>query len=90
MLGRSASELKEAFTRTLNEDEYQEQLPRLTRQVLAFILLSGAYPDSETGPYIDSWRELQSAIAERRQGWYEASRKQALSHAPFWLNGAVR
>ncbi len=90
MLGRSAAELKEAFTRTLNEDEYQEQLPRLTRQVLAFILLSGAYPDSETGPYIDSWRELQSAIAERRQGWYEASRKQALSHAPFWLNGAVR
>lgn len=89
MLGRSAAELKEAFTRPLNEDEYQEQLPRLTRQVLAFTLLSGAYPDSATGPYIDSWRELQLAVAERRQGWYEGSRKQALSHAPFWLNGAV-
>lgn len=90
MLGRSAAELKEAFTRTLNEDEYQEQLPRLTRQVLSFILLSGASPDSETGPYIESWRELQSAVADRRQGWYEASRKRALTHAPFWLNGAVR
>jgi triphosphatase len=90
MLGRSAAELKEVFTRPLNEDEYQEQLPRLTRQVLAFMLLSGAYPDSESGPYIDSWRELQLAVAERRQGWYEGSRKQALSHAPFWLNGAVR
>ena len=90
MLGRSAAELKEAFTRTLNEDEYEEQLPRLTRQVSAFILLSGAYPDDETGPYIESWRELQQALAERRQGWYESSRKQALSHAPFWLNGALR
>ncbi|WP_061797208.1 CYTH domain-containing protein [Serratia ficaria] len=90
MLGRSAAELKEAFNRTLNDDEYQEQLPRLTRQVSALILLAGAYPDEQTGPYIDSWRELQLALAERRQGWYEASRKQALSHAPFWLNGALR
>lgn len=90
MLGRSAAELKEAFAHTLDEGEYQEQLPRLTRQVLSFILLSGAYPDSETRPYLDGWRELQSALVERRQGWYEASRKQALSHAPFWLNGAVR
>jgi triphosphatase len=90
MLSRSAADLKAAFTRRLNTDEYQEQLPRLTRQVLSFILLAGAYPDSETGPYIASWRELQAAIAERRQGWYDASRKQALSHAPFWLNGAVR
>lgn len=90
MLGRSAAELKDAFTRTLNDDEYEEQLPRLTRQISAFILLSGAYPDDETGPYIDDWRELQLAIAERRQGWYEGSRKQALLHAPFWLNGALR
>lgn len=89
MLRRSAAELKEAFNRTLDEDEYQAQLPRLTRQVLAFILLCGAYPVEQTGPYINSWRELQLALAERRQGWYEASRKQALSHAPFWLNGAL-
>jgi triphosphatase len=90
MLGRSAAELKEVFNRTLNSDEYQEQLPRLTRQISAFILLSGAYPGSESMAYIESWRELQLALAERRQGWYEASRKQALSHAPFWLNGAIR
>ncbi len=90
MLGRSGAELKEAFSRTLNEDEYQEQLPRLTRQISALVLLSGAYPDEQTGPYIDAWRELQAALSERRQGWYEASRKQALSHAPFWLNGALR
>ncbi|MFI8417192.1 inorganic triphosphatase [Serratia sp. NPDC078593] len=90
MLGRSAAELKDAFSRRLNDDEYQEQLPRLTRQLSALILLSGAYPDNETGPFIDSWRELHAALAERRQGWYEGCRKQALSHAPFWLNGAVR
>ena len=90
MLGRSGAELKEAFSRTLNEDEYQEQLPRLTRQISALVLLSGAYPDEQTGPYIEAWRELQAALSERRQGWYEASRKQALSHAPFWLNGALR
>lgn len=90
MLGRSAAELKEAFNRTLNEDEYQEQLPRLTRQLSALTLLCGAYPDEQTGPYIDSWRELQLALVERRQGGYETSRKQALSHAHFWLNGALR
>lgn len=90
MLGRSAAELKDAFSRRLNDDEYQEQLPRLTRQLSALILLSGAYPDNETGPFIDSWRELHAALAERRQGWYEGCRKQALSHAPFWLNGAAR
>lgn len=90
MLGRSAAELKEAFNRSLNDDEYQEQLPRLTRQLAAFALLSGAYPDSESEPYITAWRELQAAVAERRQGWYEGCRKNALSHAPFWLNGAVR
>ena len=90
MLGRSGAELKEAFSRTLNEDEYQEQLPRLTRQISALVLLSGAYPDEQTGPYIEARRELQAALSERRRGWYEASRKQALSHAPFWLNGALR
>ncbi|WON76476.1 inorganic triphosphatase [Serratia sp. UGAL515B_01] len=90
MLSRSAAELKEAFARSLNDDEYQEQLPRLTRQVLSFILLSGAYPDNEARPYIENWRELQSAVAERRQGGYDAVRKQALSHVPFWLNGAIR
>lgn len=89
MLGRSAAELKQAFTQALSEDQYQEQLPRLTRQVLSFVLLAGAYPESESGRYIDSWRELQLAIAERRQGWYENCRKQAISQIPFWLNGAA-
>ncbi|MBF1994630.1 inorganic triphosphatase [Serratia symbiotica] len=89
MLGRSAAELKAAFNHTLNDDEYPEQLPRLTRHLLAFTLLSGAYPDEQTEPYLASWRELQLALAERRQSGYEASRKQALSHAPFWLNSAL-
>lgn len=83
MLGRSAAELKEAFNRTLNDDEYQEQLPRLTRQVSALILLAGAYPDEQTGPYIDSWRELQLALAERRQAGMKpaASRPYRMRHS---------
>lgn len=86
MLARCVAELKAAFAQRLSEDDYQEQLPRLTRQVLSLLLLSGAYPDSETEPYIAGWRELQSAVAENRQGWYESCRKQALSHASFWLS----
>ncbi|NIG87867.1 inorganic triphosphatase [Serratia symbiotica] len=89
MLGRSAAELKAAFNHTLNYDEYPEQLPPLTRHLSAFTLLSGVYPDEQTEPYLASWRELQLALDERRQSGYEASRKQALSHAPFWLNSAL-
>lgn len=40
MLGRSAAELKAAFNHTLNDDEYPKQLPRLTRHLSAFTLLS--------------------------------------------------
>ncbi|RLM04932.1 adenylate cyclase [Gibbsiella quercinecans] len=90
MLGRCAAELKDAFNHPLTDEDYQGQLPRLTRQVAAFMLLSGAYADAESGAYIGAWRELLRAVAERRQGSYENSRKLALSQAPFWLNGAVR
>ncbi|MBH1930234.1 inorganic triphosphatase [Serratia rubidaea] len=90
MLGRSAADLKEGFSRPLSDDEFQEQLPRLKRQLAAFTLLSGAYADALSEPYLNGWRELLAALSGRRQGWYESCRKQALSHAPFWLNGAVR
>lgn len=90
MLGRCAAELKEAFSHPLTDEGYQGQLPRLTRQVAALMLLSGAYADAESGAYIGAWRELLRVVAERRQGSYESSRKLALSQAPFWLNGAVR
>ncbi len=58
MLGRSAAELRAAFNHTLNDDEYQEQLPSLTRNLSAFTLLSGIYPDEQTDPYLASWHEL--------------------------------
>ncbi|MGW1445242.1 CYTH domain-containing protein [Serratia rhizosphaerae] len=90
MLGRSAADLKEGFNRPLSDDEYQEQLPRLKRQLAALTLLSGAYADEVSEPYLNGWRELLASLSARRQGWYESCRKQALSHAPFWLNGAVR
>ncbi len=89
MLGRRAAELKAAFNYTLNDDEYLEQLPCLTRHLSAFKPLSGAYPDEQTKPYLASWHELKLSLAERRQSGYEASRKQALSHTPFWLNSAL-
>jgi len=90
MMSRAAAELKEAFTSSLADEAYYEQLPRLTRQVLSFILLAGAYSEAEHQPYIAGWLALQQAVAERRQGWFDASRKHALTHAPFWLNGAPR
>lgn len=90
MLGRCAADLKEGFSRPLSDDEFQEQLPRLKRQLAALTLLSGAYADALSEPYLNGWRELLAALSGRRQGWYENCRKQALSQAPFWLNGAVR
>lgn len=90
MLSRSAADLKEAFGHNLDDDGYLAQLPRLNRQLIAFQLLSGFYPQSEWHPYIDAWFGLQQAIMARQGHWRDTARKEALSQAAFWLNGAVR
>ncbi|AJJ25051.1 inorganic triphosphatase [Yersinia enterocolitica] len=90
MLSRSAADLKEAFGHHLDDDGYLAQLPRLNRQIMAFQLLSGFYPQNEWHPYIDGWFGLQLAIMERQGHWRDTARKEALSQPAFWLNGAVR
>ncbi len=90
MLSRSAADLKEAFSQNMDDDGYVAQLPRLNRQIIAFQLLSGFYPQSEWHPYIDAWFGLQLAIKERQGHWRDTARKEALAQAAFWLNGAVR
>ncbi|AKA38289.1 adenylate cyclase [Yersinia ruckeri] len=89
MLSRSAADLKETFAHHMDDDGYLAQLPRLNRQILAFQLLSGFYPQNEWHPYIDGWFGLQQAIAERQGHWRDTARKEALSQPAFWLNGAA-
>ncbi|AJJ10155.1 CYTH domain protein [Yersinia rohdei] len=89
MLSRSAADLKEAFGHHMDDDGYLAQLPRLNRQIMSFQLLSGFYPQNEWHPYIDGWFGLQLAIMERQGHWRDTARKEALSQAAFWLNGAA-
>lgn len=89
MLSRSAADLKEAFGHHLDDDGYLAQLPRLNRQIMAFQLLSGFYPQNEWHPYIDGWFGLQLAIMERQGHWRDTARKEALAQPAFWLNGAA-
>lgn len=89
MLGRCRAELKDAFFTPLTDEGYIDQLPRLSRQIIAFHLLSGAYPASAWQPYIESWQTLQQSIVQQQQAWLEAARKHALLQAPFWLNGTA-
>ncbi|MEY4474618.1 MAG: hypothetical protein RL248_385 [Pseudomonadota bacterium] len=90
MLSRSAADLKEAFGHNLDDDGYLAQLPRLNRQIMAFQLLSGFYPQSAWHRYIDGWFGLQQAIIARQGHWRDTARKEALAQAAFWLNGAAR
>ncbi|MFI0488226.1 MAG: inorganic triphosphatase [Yersinia sp. (in: enterobacteria)] len=90
MLSRSAADLKEAFGHNLDDDGYLSQLPRLNRQIMAFQLLSGFYPQSAWHRYIDGWFGLQQAIIARQGHWRDTARKEALAQAAFWLNGAAR
>lgn len=90
MLGRTAADLKEAFSQPLTEEGYRDQLARLKRQVLAFHLLSGAYPLEESMVYITVWTELQQAIVQQQHAWEDSARQHAVMQPAFWLNGQPR
>ncbi|WP_127956471.1 inorganic triphosphatase [Serratia microhaemolytica] len=85
MLSRCSSELKSTFGHPLNQQQYQQQLPRLERLLLSLLMLSGAYPESLTAPYLEGWRQLQLAITTQHQSEWETRRRQAL-RTPFWLH----
>jgi triphosphatase len=90
MLGRTAADLKEAFAQSLTEEGFRDQLARLKRQVIAFHLLSGAYPLEESMAYINVWTELQQAIVQQQHAWEDSARQHAVMQTAFWLNGQPR
>lgn len=93
MLSRSAADLRSTFNNSLSEMQYEQQLPRLHRNIFAFYLLSGAYPVEQVEMYIERWRALIHAIEQFTIGhspspYLETCRKHALDQSPFWLNSA--
>lgn len=90
MLGRTAADLKEAFGSSLTEAGFSDQLARLKRQIIAFHLLAGAYPEHDVKPYINGWLELQQAIVQQQHAWEDSARQHAVMQDAFWLNGQPR
>ncbi|AOR62238.1 inorganic triphosphatase [Pectobacterium wasabiae] len=91
MLSRSTAELKSAFSSTLTEAQYEQQIPRLQRNLCAFLLLSGAYPAEQVEAYVEHWRALLQEIERLAAGqapsvYLEAQRKAVLTLSPFWLH----
>ncbi|WP_435302500.1 CHAD domain-containing protein, partial [Escherichia coli] len=89
MLSRSAADLRSTFNNTLSEVQYEQQLPRLHRNISAFYLLSGAYPTEQVEEYIERWRALirsieQFTVDHSPSPYLETCRKQALAQSPFW------
>ncbi|TCL04713.1 triphosphatase [Sodalis ligni] len=83
-LSRCAAELKVAFGRTLSPEEYLQQLPRLERRIMAFHLLSGAYPAKKVLSYILHWQALEQAILLPGTNDVEHMRRQAVTQPGFW------
>lgn len=80
-MSRCLSELKEAFAKQLTNDGYNDQQVRLEKQIISFYMLAGAYEQSESLPYIQTWQRLFDA-----QGGRDVLRRAALEQPPFWLN----
>lgn len=83
-LSRCAAELKVSFGRAMSFEEYQQHLPRLERRIMAFHLLSGAYPVKKVLSYILHWQALQQAIILPGTNDVETMRRQALTQQSFW------
>ncbi|WP_113626723.1 CYTH domain-containing protein [Pectobacterium peruviense] len=91
MLSRSTAELKSAFSSKLTEAQYEQQIPRLQRNLYAFLLLSGAYPTDQVEVYVEHWQillqEIEHLAADQAPSVYlEANRKAVLTLPPFWLH----
>ncbi|BES86075.1 CYTH domain-containing protein [Pectobacterium araliae] len=91
MLSRSTAELKSTFSSTLTDAQYEQQIPRLQRNLCAFLLLSGAYPAEQVEAYVEHWQTLLQEIERLAAGqapsvYLEAQRKAVLTLSPFWLH----
>lgn len=83
MLSRCRSELKEAFNKPLTNEGYHDQRPRLERQIINLYLLSGAYSQEQSQPYIEGWQMLFDAQGDR-----DYLRRCAMEQPLFWLNSS--
>ncbi|WP_312239404.1 inorganic triphosphatase [Pantoea sp.] len=89
MLGRIAAELKESFGAIQQPNEYYDKATRLSHQLLAAHLLSGAYPADAVGNWLQPWQQLLQAIRQHQSSWLNAHAGQALKQPAFWLNGTA-
>ncbi|MES0264326.1 inorganic triphosphatase [Citrobacter sedlakii] len=88
-LSRTAAELKSVFAQPLG-DQYQDQLPRLRRDIDTVLLLAGYYDAVVAQAWLENWQGLHHAIATRQRIEIEHFRNEAINQAPFWLHSGKR
>lgn len=88
-LSRTAAELKSVFAQPLG-DLYQDQLPRLRRDIDTVLLLAGYYDAVVAQAWLENWQGLHHAIATRQRIEIEHFRNEAINQAPFWLHSGKR
>ncbi|WP_017347490.1 CYTH domain-containing protein [Pantoea sp. A4] len=86
MLSRLNADLKETFVDVQLANEFYDKSTRLTRQLLAAHLLSGAYPADKVHDWLSPWQALQTAIASKREHELRALAKLAVKQPVFWLS----
>ncbi|CBG90308.1 CYTH domain-containing protein [Citrobacter rodentium] len=88
-LSRTAAELKSVFAQPLG-DQYQDQLPRLRRDIDTALLLAGYYDAVVVQAWLENWQGLLHAIATRQRIEIEHFRNEAINQQPFWLHSGKR
>lgn len=93
MLDRCMADLRAVFGHALSAEHYCQQLPRLQRNINAFLLMSGAYPAEQAAAFITRWTDVAHRIkglsGEVAGAELETCRKQAVEQTPFWLSSAA-
>lgn len=88
-LSRHAADLKSVFDQPLG-DQYNDQLPRLNRNIDSILLLAGYYDTHVAQGWLENWQGLRYAIATRQYIEIEHFRNEAISQEPFWLHSGKR
>lgn len=88
-LSRTAAELKSVFAQPLG-DQYQDQLPRLRRDIDTVLLLAGYYEPVVVQAWLENWQGLHHAIVTRQRIEIEHFRNEAINQAPFWRHSGKR
>jgi triphosphatase len=71
-------------------DKYQDQLPRLARDIDSMLLLAGYYDGVRARAWLENWQGLQHAIKTRQRIEIEHFRNEAIVQEPFWLHSGKR